>query len=75
MLSVIIQWSLHKGLSVKFQDRMGYKQGDVIVKSIADFEVADVHVRLPSFELFSWFLLTKLKTLSPLLSFTGLLYI
>ena len=75
MFTVIIQWSLLKGLSVTFQDRMGCKEGDDNVKSIADFEVPDFLVCLPSFKMFSWFLLTKFKTLSPLMSFTGLSHI
>ena len=62
MFTVIIQWSLHKGLSVTFQDRMGCKEGDAIVRSIADFEVPDVLVCLSSFKMFSWFLLIKLRT-------------
>ena len=56
MLMVIIQWALHLRLSVTFQDRMGYKKGDAIVRSIADFEGPDVLVCLPSFEMFSCFL-------------------
>ena len=75
MFTVIIQWSLYKRLSVIFQVRMGCKEGDPIVRSIADFEVPDNLVCLPSFKKFSWFLLIKIKTLSPLLSFTGLLHI
>ena len=62
MLTVIIQWSLHKGLSMTFQDRMGCKEGDAIVKPNADFEVPDVLVCLSSFKMFSWFLLMKLKS-------------
>ena len=75
MFTVIIQCSLHKGLSVTFQDRMGCKEGDAIMMSIADFEVPDVLECLPSFKMFSWFLLIKLNTLSPLISFTWLPYI
>ena len=55
MLAVIIQWSLHLGLSVTFQDRMGCKEGGAIVRSIADFEVLDVLVSLPLFKMFSCF--------------------
>ena len=75
MFAVIIQKSLHKGLSVTFQDKMGCKEGDANVRSIGDFEVLDVLVCLPSFKMFSWFLSIKLKTLSPLLSFGGLPHI
>ena len=71
MFTVIIQWSLHRGLSVTFQDKMGCKEGDGIVRSIAYFDVPDFLVCLPSFKMFSWFLLIRLKTLSPILSFTG----
>ena len=53
MLTVIIQWSLHLELSVTFQDRMGCKEGDAIVRSIADFEVPGVLVCLPLFKMFS----------------------
>ena len=53
---------LPKGLSVTFQDRMGCKKGDATVGSFDDFEVPDVLVCLPSFKMFSWFLLIKLKT-------------
>ena len=41
---VITQWSLLKGLSVTFQERMGGKKGDAIVSLTADFEVHDVLV-------------------------------
>ena len=75
MLMVIIQRSLNLGLSVMFKDRMGCKEGDAIVRSFADFEVPDVLVCLPSFKMFSWFLLVKLKTLHPQLSFAGLSHI
>ena len=51
-----------KGLSVTFQDRMGCKEGEAIVRSIADFELPDVLVPLPSFKIFSRFLLIQLKT-------------
>ena len=54
---VIIQWSLHKRLCVTLQDRMGCKEGNANVRSIANFEVPDVLVCLP---------------LSPQFSFTGL---
>ena len=73
-LTVIILWSLHLGLSVIFQDRMGCKDGDAIVRSFDEFEVLDVHVCLPSFIMFSFFL-TKSKTLTPLTSFSGLPHI
>ena len=72
MLTGIIQWSLYEGLLVTFQNRMGCKEGNAIVRSVTDFEVPDVLVCLPSFKIFSLFLLIRLKTLSPLLSFTGL---
>ena len=68
---VIIKWSLRKRLSVTFQDRMGCKEGDAMVRSIADFEVPDIHVCLPSFKMFSWFLLIKLKVLSPLIHWSA----
>ena len=55
MLTVIIQWALHLGLSVTFQDRMSCKEEDAIVRSVADFEVPDVLVCLLSFKMFSWF--------------------
>ena len=60
MFTVIIQWSLHKGLcdipayigwAVTFQHRMGCKEGDAIVRPNADFEVPDVLVFLPSFKM------------------------
>ena len=75
MFAVILQCSLHKGLSVTFQDRRGCKEEDAIVRSDADFEVSNVLVCLPSFKMFTWFLSKKFKTLSPLLSFTWLPYI
>ena len=53
MLTVIIQWALHLGLSVTFQYMLGCKEGDAIVRSFADFEVSDVLVSLPSFKTFS----------------------
>ena len=53
LFTVILQWSLHLGLSVTFQNRIGCKKGDVIVRSIADFEVSDVLVSFPSFKMFS----------------------
>ena len=46
-LTVITQWSLLKGLSVTFQDRMSCKEEDAIVRSVADFEVPDFLVCLP----------------------------
>ena len=54
---------------------MGCKEGDAIVRSIADYEVPDVLVCVPSFKMFSWFLLIEIKTLSPLISLSGLLHI
>ena len=60
--TVITQRSLLKGVSVTFQDKVGCKEGDVIVRSVADFEVPDVRVCLPSFKMFRLFLLIKLKT-------------
>ena len=72
MFTVILQWLLHKGMSVAFQDRLGCEEGNAIVRSIADFEVPDVLVCFPSFEMFKWFLLIKLKILSPILSLTTL---
>ena len=45
-----------------FQDRIGCNEGDAVVSSIADLEVPDVFVCPPSFKMFSWFLLIKLKT-------------
>ena len=44
-----------------FQDRMACKESDDCVKSTADFEVHNVLVCLPSFKMFSGFLLIKLK--------------
>ena len=55
MLTIIIQWSLHLGLSVTFQDSMGCKEGDAIVRSTANSEVPDVLVCLPSFKIISYF--------------------
>ena len=55
MFTVIIQWSLLLDMSVTFQDRVGCKEGDAIVRSITDFEVPDVLVCLPSFKMFSFF--------------------
>ena len=55
MSTVIILWSLHEGLSVTLQDRMGCKEGDATVRSIADFKVPDVLMCLPSFKMLSWF--------------------
>ena len=52
-----------------FQDRMGCKEGDVIVRSIADFEVPDVLVCLPLFKIFSFFFSKNFKTLTALTSF------
>ena len=66
--------SLHKGLSVTFQDTMGCKEGDAIVRSIADFEVPNVFVCLPSFKMFSFFSI-KSKTLTPHTSFSLLPHI
>ena len=60
--TVITQWLLLKGMSVIFQDGMGCKEGDAILRSIEDFEVPDILVCLPSFKMFNWFLLAKLKT-------------
>ena len=59
MLTVIIQWLLHLGLSVTFQDRMGCKEGDAIVRAVADSEVPDAFVCLPSFRMFSCFFFDK----------------
>ena len=53
MFTVITQWSLLKGPSVTFQDRMDCKEGDVFGKSIADFEMPKFLVCLPSFKMFS----------------------
>ena len=72
---VIIQWWLHKRLSVTIQERMGCIEGDAIVRAIVDFKEPDFHVRLPSFKMFSWLLLLKLESLFPPLSFTGLPHI
>ena len=38
-----------------FKDKMGCKEGDAIVISIADFEMPDVLVCLLSFKMFSFF--------------------
>ena len=58
---------------MSFQDRMGCKEGDVIVSSIADFEFPNVFVCLPSFKMFScYFFSINSKTLTPLVSFPGL---
>ena len=61
-LSVITQWSLIEGMSVTFKDRIGCKDGDPIVRSDVDFEVADVLVCCSLFKTFSWFLLMEFKT-------------
>ena len=67
MIMVIIQSSLHLGLFVTLQDRMGSKKSDAVMRSIADFEVPDVLVFLPSFKMFSCFFLSiNSKTLTPL---------
>ena len=50
------------------QDRMGCKEDDAIVRLIADFEVPDVLVCIPSLKMFSCFFSTKSKTLTPLTS-------
>ena len=42
------------------QAGLGCKEGDA--RSVADFEMPDVLVCLPSFKMFSWFLLIKFKT-------------
>ena len=55
MVTVIIQWLLYLGLYVTLQDRVGCEEGDAIVRSIADFELPDVPVCLPSFKMFSFF--------------------
>ena len=47
--TVITQWSLFTGLSMTFQYRIGCKEGNAIVRSIADFEVLDLLVCLQSF--------------------------
>ena len=39
--------------TVTFPDRMGFKEEDAIVRSVADFEVPDVLVCLRSFKMFS----------------------
>ena len=44
VFTVITQWSLLRGLSVTFQDRMGCNEGDAIVRLIVDFGVPDVLV-------------------------------
>ena len=62
MFTVITQWSLLKGLSVNFQIRMGCKEWNATVCTVADFEVPDVLACRPSFKMFIWFLLMKLKT-------------
>ena len=51
-----------KKLNVAFQDRMGCKKEDAKVRQIVDFELSDVPVCLPSFKMFNWFMLIKLKT-------------
>ena len=68
MFTVIIQWPLLLGLSVTFQDRMGMgcKKEDAIVRSIADFEVPDVLVCLPSFKCLVVVFSAKSRTLTPL---------
>ena len=71
MLTVIVQWSIHLGLSLTLQDRMGCNEGDAIVSSIADFEVLGVLVCLLSFKMFSFFSI-NIKTLTPLTSFSRL---
>ena len=55
MFTVIIKWSLRKGLSVTFQDMMSCKEGDAIEKYIVNFEVRDVLVCPPSFKMFTCF--------------------
>ena len=52
MLTVITQWLLHLGLFVTFQDRMGCKEGEAIVRAFVDFEAPVVRVCLPSFKMF-----------------------
>ena len=42
--------------------RMGCNEMDVIVRSIAEFQVPDALMYHPMFKLFSWFLLIKLRT-------------
>ena len=59
--TVIRQWSIIERLSVTFQDTMGCKHGDIIVRSITYFEVPDVPVRFPSFRMLSWFMLIKFR--------------
>ena len=58
-------------VSVTFQYRMGCKEEDAIVRSIAVSEVSEALVCLPSFIMSSWFLLTKFETWYPILLFTG----
>ena len=55
-------------------DRMGCKEGDAMVRSIADFQVPDVIVCLPSFKMFRCFFMNS-KTLTPLTSFSRLPHI
>ena len=57
IITVITQWSLLEGLSVTFQDMMDCKEGHVFERSTADVEVAHVLVCLPSFKIFSCFIL------------------
>ena len=45
-----------------FEDRMGCKEGNAIVRSFADFEVSDVPVCLPLVKMLSWILLISFKT-------------
>ena len=61
MFMVIIQWSLNIELSVKFQHRMSCKEGNAIVRSIADFEVPDILVCLPSFKYLVFFFRSILR--------------
>ena len=49
---------------------MGCKEEDTIVRSIADFEVPDVLVCLPSFKMFSWFFFSR-QNLRPLTSLSS----
>ena len=49
-------------LSVTFQDVMGCKKGDAIVRSVTDYEVAGIVVCLPSFKMFSLIFLIKFRT-------------
>ena len=58
-----------------FQDRMSCKEGGAIVRSIADFELPNVLVCLPSFKIFMCFFLINFKTLTPLTSYSGLPHI